>query len=224
MRVIQNSDGHVGLTRRNYRIAKNTSIPMGAVVKLSGGLVVLAAANETGTILGVAGENHPGTPDALNLRADGEEILVYDNPGAIMECDVPVFTATGGTATTVTAADTNVACTTADKFNGGVLVLKEKANGSGNTDAPKTRKAIADYALSSNVATFTVASGAAAAAGDKFELYPPIGATGWGGLNTDRSAMVASATGCTMLKCIGHDYDRHKIRLIAVQAELGVEN
>ena len=101
MRPIQNAGGHVGLTARNYPIAAATAISAGEVVKLSAGLVVAAAAAETGAILGIAAENHPGTADALNARANGTEILVYDNPELIFECPVPVIAAASGSATTI---------------------------------------------------------------------------------------------------------------------------
>ena len=93
MRAVQNAGGHVGLTARAYEIDKATNVTAGAVVKLSGGKVVLAAAGETGPILGIAAENHPGADDAMNLRANGTEILVYDNPELIFECKAPEFAA-----------------------------------------------------------------------------------------------------------------------------------
>ena len=80
MRPVQNAGGHVGLTCRAYPVGTSTALSAGEVVKLSAGLVVAAAANETGPILGIAAENHPGSADALNVRANGAEILVYDNP------------------------------------------------------------------------------------------------------------------------------------------------
>ena len=85
MRPIQNAGGHVGLTARSYPIAYNTAISSGQVVKLSAGKVVSAVAAETSPILGIAAENHPGVPDALNYRANGPEILVYDSPELIFE-------------------------------------------------------------------------------------------------------------------------------------------
>lgn len=224
MKPLQNADGHVGITRRAYPIATSTDIKEGSVVKISGGLVVAAAANETGTILGIAAETHGGTADPLNPRNNGGEIYVYDNPGLIWECDAPIITASGGSATTVTAASTQVASSTADIYNGGVLELVEKVASSTNTDRIGTRKTITDYAQADSVSTFTVASAGTANNGEKFAVYPPVGKAGWGALDTARAGMVVSTAGATMIKCIGHDYDRKKIRLIAVQAELGVEN
>ena len=214
MRPIQNAGGHVGLTARNYPIAYNTAISAGEVVQLSGGLVVAAAANQTAAILGIAAENHPGTEDPLNLRANGTEILVYDNPELIFECPAPTFAASGGTATTVTTTTTDVATTTADAFNGGFLV------------SPKgNKRAVTDFANSTTTNTFTVPSGETAADGDVYTLYPQIGcAAGWRLDSTTLSKIVLTATGCTKLKVVGHDFDRKMIRLMAVEHSLGVEN
>jgi len=204
----------VGLTARSYPIAAATAISAGEVVQLSGGLVVAAAANQTNPILGIAAENHPGTADALNIRADGTEILVYDNPELIFECPAPTFAASGGSATTVTTTTADVAVTTADAFNGGYLV------------SPKgSRRQITDYANSTTTNTFTVPSGETAADGDIYALYPQIGCAAGFRLDADTlSRLVLSATGCTKLKVVGHDFDRGMIRLMAVEHALGVEN
>lgn len=94
MYPVQNADGGSVLqTARNYPIDAETVIDAGAVVKLSGGKVVLAAAAETGAILGIAAEFHSGKEDALNLRANGEWIRVCDNPTLIFECAAPTIKA-----------------------------------------------------------------------------------------------------------------------------------
>lgn len=213
MRPIQNAGGHVGLTAREYPIAYNTAIKEGQVVKLSGGLVISAVANETGAILGIAAEHHPGTADVLNPRADGTVILVYDNPELIFESPAPTFAASGGSATTVTAATSAVACTTADAFNGGYLV------------SPKgNKRAITDFANASTTNTFTVDSGETAAASDVYTLYPPIGSAGnWRLDSTNFSELVLTGTGATTLKVVGHDYKRGMVRLMAHFHSLGVQ-
>ncbi len=214
MKPIQNAGGHVGLTARSYPIATNTAISKGQVVQLSGGLVISAAANQTAAILGIAAENHPGTADALNPRANGTEILVYDNPELIFECPAPTFAASGGSATTVTTTTTDVAVTTADAFNGGYLV----------SPAGKKRQ-ITDYGNASTTNTFTVASGETAADGDIYTLYPQIGAAaGWRRDSTTFSKIVLNATGCTKLKVVGHDFDRKMVLMMAVEHAMGVEN
>ena len=83
MRPIQNAGGEETIRARSYPVAKATAITAGQVVQLSGGKVVPAAAAQTAAILGIAGEEHSGTADILNPRANGDEILVCDNPGLI---------------------------------------------------------------------------------------------------------------------------------------------
>ena len=219
MRPIQNADGHMGLTARSYPIAAATAISAGQVVKLSAGLVAAAAAAETGAILGIAAENHPGAADALNDRANGTEILVYDNPGLIFECPVSEITAASGSATTIVPAGGDVAAAAADDaYNNSVLVLKSKAEGSANTDPVGTHITVADYAKSGT--TITKASGGAPGAGDKYEMYPALGSAVCG-LDSDRVRLAVSAAGATAIKVIGHDYDRGMIRCMAVKHFLG---
>ena len=109
MYPVQNADGGSVLqTARNYPIDAETVIDAGAVVKLSGGKVVLAAAAETGAILGIAAEFHSGKEDALNLRANGEWIRVCDNPTLIFECAAPTIKAASGSATTIVPATCSI--------------------------------------------------------------------------------------------------------------------
>lgn len=225
MRAIQNAGGHVGLTARNYPIAAATAITAGEVVKLSAGLVVASAAAAAAPILGIAAENHPGTADALNARANGTEILVYDNPALIFECPVPVIAAASGSATTIVPASGDVDANSADdSFNNSILVLISKAADSTNTDFIGKHITVTDYTKTGTI--ITKASGGTPSAGDKYEVYPVIGAA-VGGIaaldSTTLSKLVVSAKGATKIKCVGHDFDRHMIRLMAVEHALGVE-
>ena len=138
--------------------------------------------------------------------------MVYDNPELVFECKAPTFKASGGSATTVTAASSQVAISTADAFNGGFLV------------SPKgSKRAITDYAQASSTSTFTVETGETAAATDVYTLYPQVGcAAGWT-LTTDRDGLVLSTSGCTMLRVIGHDFDRGMLKLMPVMHSLGVQ-
>jgi len=222
MRPIQNAGGHVGLTARNYPIAAATAITAGQVVKLSAGLVVSATASETGAILGIAAENHSGETDALNLRADGTEIAVFDNPELIFECPAPVIAAASGSATTIVPATGDVAAAAADDaYNNSVLVLIGKASGSGNTDPLGTHIVVADYAKTGTV--ITKAEGGTPSAGDRYEMYPALGSK-VGGLDSDRMRLVVSAQGATAIQVIGHDFERHMIRCMAVKHALGGTN
>ena len=222
MRPIQNADGHVGLTARNYPIAASTAITNGQVVTLSGGRIVAAAAAQTGAITGIAGEDHSGQADVLNARSNAQEILVCDSPGLIFECRVPEITAAAAnnSATAVAARSGDVAAAIADDaFNGGVLVLKSKAAGSTNADPVGKRIPVTDYAKTNLV--FTKPSGGVACQGDVYEIYPPVGSA-IGALDADtRSTFVVSATGATAIRVVGHDYDRHMIRCMAALHTLG---
>lgn len=223
MRPIQNAGGHVGITAREYPIASGTVIAEGQVVKLASGKVVSAVAAEVGAILGIAAENH-GVADALNLRATGNALLVYDNPELVFECPAPRFVASGGTGTTVTAAPTEVACATSGGFAGGKLKLVEKAYGSTNTDSVGVVREITGYS-GGETASFTVTAGGTAVNGDKYALFPPVGATGVCSLDAASiSKFVCSGAGCTKIKVVGHDVARGMIRLMAVEHSLGVEN
>ena len=208
MHPVQNADGGSVLqTARNYPIDATTEIQAGAVVKLSGGKVVLAAAAETGGILGIAAEFHSGTEDALNLRANGKWIRVCDNPTLIFECAAPTIVPDTGDVD-ASAAD--------DAFNNAVLVLKSKAASSTNTDAVGTQIVVTDYAKTGTV--MTKASGGAPGAGDVYEVYPVIGAAigGVASLGDKRLGITLKTVGATKLRCIGHDYERGTIKLMAI--------
>jgi hypothetical protein len=202
MKVHQNVDGSVLFSSREYDIASATAITPGEVVCLTEGLVTAAAAGQSAAILGIAAEAHTGVPDALNIRANGTRIRVYDNPGLLMRCAAPQAAATGGTATTVTM--TALAAFSADDFNGGFLMLVSKADGSTNTDPIGTVKRITDYAYNATgtVSTFTVASGAVAAAGDVYAIFPPIGFRK-GNLTASRDGLTLTATAALALKVAG---------------------
>ena len=186
-------------------------------MKLSGGKVVLAAAAETGGILGIAAEFHSGTEDALNLRANGTKILVCDNPTLIFECTAPTIKAASGSATTIVPATGDVDASAADDaFNNAVLVLRSKAASSTNTDAVGTQIVVTDYAKTGTV--MTKASGGAPSAGDVYEVYPVIGAAigGVASLGDKRLGITLKTVGATKLRCIGHDYERGTIKLMAI--------
>lgn len=218
MYPVQNADGGSVLqTARNYPIDATTEIQAGAVVKLSGGKVVLAAAAETGAILGIAAEFHSGKEDALNLRANGEWILVCDNPTLIFECAAPMIKAASGSATTIVPATGDVDASAADDaFNNAVLVLRRKAASSTNTDAVGTQIVVTDYAKTGTV--MTKASGGVPGAGDVYQVYPVIGAAigGVASLGDKRLGITLKTVGATKLRCIGHDYERGAIKLMAI--------
>lgn len=214
MKAYQKFDGGVIIGSREYDIASSTEIKEGQVVKLSEGLVVAAATTETGAILGIAAENHSGSADALDPRANGTKILVIDDPQLVMASPVAEVTATGGSATTVTAS--TLGAYSGDDWNGGFMKLVSKASGSTNTDKIGTIKRITDYSYASSgtVSTFTVASGGTANSGDKYELYPPMGLAK-GALDSGIQKWVNTGVSLTSLKVCGHNFDEKLILLKA---------
>lgn len=227
MRPYQKAAGGVLSAVREYDIAAGTRILVGQVVKLVEGLVVAAAKNEAGAILGVAAENHLGGADVLNTRAKGTKICVWDAPDAIFACPAPTFTATGGSATTVTTS--TLAAFSNDDFNGGYLKLIAKGEGSKNTDPIGSVKRITDYAYNSTgtISTFTVASGAAACTGDVYALFPPV-TFAKGNLDSDAEKnvlgqkLVLSATAALPIKVVGRNEDQNEIYVMAKSHVLGV--
>ena len=222
MKFYQKADGNVLFSVREYDIAAATAIKAGQVVTLTEGLVTAAIAAQTGKILGVAAEDHSGAADALNPRSNGTKILVLDAPDAIFRCKAPVVAATGGSATTVTAS--TLGAFSNDDFNGGYLMLVEKAANSTNTDAIGTIKRITDYAYTSSgtVSTFTVASGATAVAGDKYVIFPPVGFAK-GNLASTLDALVLTDTASLALKVVGRLEATQEILMMANTHVLGVE-
>lgn len=209
-----NASGGPILSVRNYPIAADTKILVGQVVKLENGKVVAAAVNESGAILGIANETHEGTADALNVRANGKEILVADGPEQLMECAAPLVTATGGSATTVVA--TGLGSFSASDLQGGMMKLDKLAEASTNTDGVGTVKEIENFADG----TFTVPSGGAAASGDQFRVFPPIGFAK-GNLTADGLGLSLAAVDSISLKVVGWDLERGKILLLASKHALG---
>lgn len=223
MRLYQKADGGVLKSAREYDIATSANIKAGQVVQLSAGFVVSAIQKQTGAILGVAVENHTGSADALDPRANGPKILVCDTPDAIFRCAAPIVTASGGSATTVTAS--TLGAFSNDDFNGGLLILVEKAANSTNTDEIGTVKRITDYAYNSTgtVSTFTVASGATAVSGDKYAIIPPVGFKK-GQLDSTLSKLDLTDTASLALKVVGYDADAREICMMATLHALGVDN
>lgn len=221
MKFHQKLDGGVMISAREYDIAYNADIKEGSVVKLSDGKVVAAVAAETGAVLGVAAENHSGSADALDPRANGTKIKVYDDPAAVFQCAAPQVTASGGSsATLVFTAGQYFA---ADDFNGGYVKLVSKASGSTNTDAVGTVRAISDYAVTASTSgTFTIASGGTPNAGDVYAVFPPPGFAK-GNLNTARDGIVLSASASLPIRVIGGDLTLDKINVMVKKHAFGVD-
>ena len=214
MKFYQKLDGATHISAREYDVAADTAISEGQIVKLVDGLVVAAAVNETGAVLGVAAESHSGSADALNTRANGKKITVIDDPNTVFQCAAPQVTALASSATTLEVTDLKAFA--ADDFNGGYVKLVSKASGSTNTDEIGTVRRISDFALDNATPTkgvLTVESGGAACAGDVYALFPPVGFAK-GNLNSARDGVVLSAAADLPLRVIGADTGFGKINVM----------
>ena len=207
------------LALREFPIAAATDIDEGCIVKLATNLVVKAAATETGAILGIAAENHGGSADAFNTRANGTKILVYCSPSAAYEGAAVVLTASGGSTTTIVASTLADFGAADDVFNGGYAKLASKGASSTNTDAVGTIYGISDFDASEKTFTINAAGGAVTAA-DTFEIYPPIGFVG-GNFNANISDVVLTATAALPIKVVGWDVDAGKVFYAATLHEFG---
>lgn len=208
MHQIMDVNGGVVHSEREYDIAENTNVTVGALVKLSEGLVVQAAAGETGAVLGITAEAHTGAEDALNSRSNGRKIIVRDGPGAIFACPAPVVEAhAGGSATSVKF--TGASGMGADAFNGGYIKDKTGAV-----------RRITDTAESTGAYTLTVESGAVIAENETFVLYPPVGFSK-GNLSADGTGVVLSATAALSIKVVGRDEAAGEVWLMAAKHALG---
>ncbi|MEG1577701.1 MAG: hypothetical protein RR336_02940 [Oscillospiraceae bacterium] len=203
MRQFQDVNGGVIHSEREYDIAPATKIEIGQVVKMADGLVVPAAAGEVGAILGYAAESHNGTEDALNQRADGKKILVQDGPGAIAVSAAPTIKATGGTATTITAA--------------GIAAFAENAFKGGYVKGPEgfvrrvTASAVAGGAL-----TLTVDAGIVPVKDQIFTVFPPVGFAA-GNLSAEGTKIVLTATAALPIQVVGRYEDGNIIYTMATK-------
>lgn len=204
MRVSRSFDASMS-SQKDYPIAAATDIKQGQVVKLVGGLVVLAAVGETGAILGVAEENHTGTVDTFNPRNNGTVIRVSDAPSTVFEAPAPRVTATSGSTTTMAA--TGMATFADDDFNGGFFKLVSKTASSTNTDSIGTVYPITDFTGATDLFATTKVSGGAHTAGDVYEIYPPNGFAK-GNLDAGISKLVFTATAALAIRSYGEDIDR----------------
>lgn len=218
MKVYQNIDGGVIRSHRPYDIDPATRIGNGQVVDLENGLVVAHAAGGTGAILGVAAEYHGGTPDALDPRSNGPEILVWDGPGQVFSCPAPKLTALdGGSATTVTAKLAGAE----GAYVGGHLKLAAKAEDSGNTDAIGTVRRITAFATADGTGTFTLEEGGVPGAGDEYVLFLPVGFRG-GNLDETGEKLVLTNTADLPLRVVGRIEETDEITVMAAKHVFGV--
>lgn len=207
MHQVMDVSGAVLQSEREYDIAADTNIMVGALVKLDKGLVVKAAEAETGALIGITAEGHTGVEDALNPRNNGTKIIVRDAPGAIFACPAPVVEAiSGSNATTVKFTATTGAG--ANAFDGGYIKDKTGAV-----------RRITTGTESAGTVTLTVESGDTVAVGDKVVLYPPVGCTKLA-VGSDATTMLATKAGATSVQVVGRYEATDEILVMAVKHTL----
>ncbi|MCL2080689.1 MAG: hypothetical protein FWH16_01170 [Oscillospiraceae bacterium] len=157
---------------REYPIDGSTVIISGQTVALADGKVV-AAPPSAAAVLGVAAENHLGVSDAFNPRSNGGAIKVYDSPTQVYVCKTPEYTVLTGDTDFFTCA-----AKTAGLKNGRAKLVDKEA-GSTNKDPLGTAYNIISSEANGKITIDRGEGGGQIAAGDVFELYPPVGyATG----------------------------------------------
>lgn len=192
---------------REFAIASATVIAKGAVVKLVGGLVVLAAAGETGAILGITEEDHVGgtVTDIFNTRSNGKKIFVKCSSTQAFNGQAQKIVAGAVVgATSVAAVALNVFAD--DDLNGGYIKLVAKATASTNPAALGTITPITDFTKSGGVITAAVT----ATTGDTYEVYPPIGFAG-GNFNATATDVIITATAALPIAVLGYDFDLSRV-------------
>ena len=208
MKFYQKLDGAVHVSAREYDIACDTAISEGQLVKLVDGLVVPAAVDETGAILGIAAENHSGAADAIDPRSDGGKIFVIDDPNVVMQCAAPEVTAVTGSETTLETAELDGF--DGNDFKGGYVKLISKAEGSGNTDVIGQVRRVTDFAPG----VLTLEKGGTPAKDDVYALFPPIGFAK-GSLGDEGVSLALTGTADLPVMVMGRDLGLGKINLIA---------
>lgn len=212
MEIIKDKSAAI-IPEGEYDVAASAVLRRGQVVVLTNGKAAAAGASQSGAILGVCLENHTGEASLLDPRADGTRVRVADGPATIYACPAPVVIATGGSTTTV--VDTALAAFADDAFNTGKLKLVSRAASSTNSGAPGTVYGISDYAGSSKTFTLDQTLAGAVTAGDRYEVYPPIGAS-LGALDADGEKLTLNtAASDFVLKVVGHDVARGRIYVMA---------
>ena len=190
-----------------YPAAEGVALHRGQVVILAENTVKPATAQQTGAILGICLDNLDAghAADAM--------VCVADSPSTIFTCDAPEITVTSGTTSTV--SDTTLATFTDDAFTGGALKFIRAAASGTNTTAPGTVYSVSDYTASNKTFTLGSTLSVAAASGDVYQVFPPIGAS-LGALNSTLDALIlTTATSNFALRVVGWDTQAGKLLLMA---------
>lgn len=207
-----------------------TSFPINAATNIAKGVAgtlnsstgyieaITNASTAANPIAGVTAASHNAVNSTLSPWEVATEIRMYSSPGAVFAAPCPTVTAAAGSTNAVINAAGTLGAFADNAFIGGWAQLKtlDATNGT-CTDPIGTKKFITDSANSTTLinAAFTNA----AAVGDVFYIYPPVGflievATG-------TTPSLAACTSNAPLKVVGWDFDTHEIHLMAAQHPFG---
>jgi len=185
---------------KEFDVADATAVKLGELVRVTDGKVVAGGTDYTTPYAGIAAE--------AKTANDGKvRILVYCSPFQVFEVD-PIYTEVSASASgTVWTDSVYLLNTTADKANGGYLVIKGKAAAATGTFKVGDKIAITDSATN----TLTGVFAGNTTIGDSALLFPPIGAVGITASATNGLTLVWAATSGTALQVVGHDFKRNKL-------------
>ncbi|MGN1121473.1 MAG: hypothetical protein ACI4RV_03825 [Eubacteriales bacterium] len=169
MKFSFNASGANAPLIREYAIASGTAVKVGEALGMADSLAVAAADGDF--LLGVCAEDHPGTHDEFNARADGTKIRVNIAPDAVYETALTQRAAISGSASTLVVDATGLST----NVNSGYVMLISKTETSANTDAVGAKRRISACAISGGNATLTVESAGTPSAGDVYLIVPDIG-------------------------------------------------
>lgn len=220
-KISYDNSGSQVMAAKEYDIATGTAVTEGSFVKLSAGKVIACVVADTAAILGIAAENHSGSADAFNIRANGLKVKVYDSPSAAYETVAPRATATSGSTTTMAA--TGLAAFADSDFVGGYIKLVSKVAASTNTDPLGTVYPVTGSTAATKLFTFTKTAGGAVTAGDIFEIYPPVGFAK-GNLDATFSKYDLTATASISVRTASVDTNKGTVTLEAVLHQHGNKN
>jgi len=203
MKYLFNASGANQPAICEFDILGETAVREGEVVCLTGG--VIKGNVKDGVLIGVSAEEHTGTADILNARADGSRLRVNVSPDAVYAVKAMKLSATAGTATTFVCSAAGLTASAAGK-----LVLVAKSSTSANTDRIGTQRKISSCTVSGTTATFTIQNGAAPNTGDTYAFIPTIGTAMC--LDGDKDgAVMANADTDVKLRVVGADAEKCEV-------------
>jgi len=182
---------------KEFPIATDTNVSMGEVVALSAGLVVEVDADNDDPVLGVSAENHDGS----STGQTGTKIKIYCSPTAVFRLK-NTYEAVADSGNATTFVDASYGTAGNDQFNGGAMKLIAKGAGSTLTLPLGSIVAITDFATTTG--TFTGTFTGKTTAGDKYLLFPPVGAYAFD-LDDAATALDLNSTGGEAIYVLEND-------------------